>query len=227
MGKPGATESKPSSDGAATALTKSVEEACKSDGSTTLDKKQCGCDRATIIITIQRSNDATGATLGTFEVHTEGKPEMGTVTGHTLEPSRGNYERVAGRGEKDYPIPAQTYDGRVKTGSGKNGNVPDHANEAVEVEGVTGFSDILLHVGNSANDTEGCILLGSSADTKGETVGGSVAKNKEVLDYIAKVQKECGKSTTTIRVIVNDPAAAEAKPAESPPTKTKPAESQP
>jgi len=71
-----------------------------------------------ILITICRESDkCTTCTKGKITV--TGGSGAGP-SGVTLEQPKG--KRDLGNGNKDYPIPAGTYPGHVKTGSSKNGN---------------------------------------------------------------------------------------------------------
>lgn len=170
-----------------------------------------------IIITIQRDPDDPTADCSSGNMAVEIKPNEGDISqaadptgnlkGGAVEPKRGKRDLNKGAGVKDYPIPAGAYDADVKTGSGKNPNVPGHAHEAIELKNVKGFHDILIHVGNTAKDTEGCILIGTRDDKKRCMVASSVAKNKELLDLIQKVKAadKTNTKTTTIKVVIKDP----------------------
>jgi hypothetical protein len=170
-----------------------------------------------IVITIQRDADDADADCTSGKMTVEVKPNKGdtskdddptgSLEAGTVEPKRGKHDLKKGAGEKDYPIPAGEYDADVKKNSGKNPTVKGHNNEAVELKDVKGFTDILIHVGNFAKNTEGCILIGTRDDKKPCTVAKSVDKNKELLDLIQKVKDANAKQKekTTIKVIIEDP----------------------
>jgi hypothetical protein len=133
--------------------------------------------------------------------------QMGSLEAGTVEPKRGKYDMNKEAGMKDYPIPAGTYDADIKSGSSKNPNVPGHAHEVVEVKNVEGFADVLIHVGNTSKDTEGCILIGTRNDKLPCMVSSSNDKNKQLLDLIEKV-KDTNKANgeqTTITIVIQDP----------------------
>lgn len=56
---------------------------------------------------------------------------------------------------EDKPIPAGTYRVKLMPAAAN----PKHG-ESWEVQNVPGRTDILFHVGNDADDSEGCILVG-------------------------------------------------------------------
>lgn len=169
-----------------------------------------------VIIRIQRDPDDPNAGCTSGKLTVEVKPNKGdksndddptgSLDAGTVEPKRGKYDLGKGAGKKDYPIPAGEYEADVKKNSGKNPKVKGHKNEAIELKDVKGFTDILIHVGNTAKDTEGCILIGTRDDKKPCTVTKSNDKNQELLDLIQKVKDadKANKEKTTIQVIVKD-----------------------
>lgn len=57
----------------------------------------------------------------------------------------------------------------------------------LEIMGVIQFTDILIHTGNSAKDTAGCLLVGSSAALPARNwMGASVQAYKTIYPRIAK-----------------------------------------
>ncbi len=59
-----------------------------------------------------------------------------------------------------------------------------HYGGVVEISGVPGCTDILIHVGNTDDDTSGCILLGNSANISSYTISYSVACYKEIYPLL-------------------------------------------
>ncbi len=184
------------------------------ENASTLTTKQCKQDVAIIITVARKSTAATDATLGDLDVRRVGD-KSAAVTGATLEQPAGT--RNIGHGSKTYPIPAGTYNAHIKNGSTKNGNVTGHRNQVIELESVDRFNYIFMHVGNTSTDTDGCILLGGSSvltpvkDKKTKkvlsqkgSITASVAKNKEVLDFVDLVKTENEGKDPKITVIISN-----------------------
>jgi RHS repeat-associated protein len=99
--------------------------------------------QATIEIDIERTTETEESTIGILSV------DSGKVSGVTLElPDLGNKPNVS-------CIPCGRYEG-VRTSSARLG-------EVIALRYVRGRTDILVHAGNTPNDTRGCILVGASA----------------------------------------------------------------
>ena len=64
--------------------------------------------------------------------------------------------------------------------------------ECIWVQNVPWFSEILIHVGNTAKDTKGCILVGMSSDVLG------VKDSKTALKKMLDILKGKGKITVEI-----------------------------
>lgn len=88
------------------------------------------------------------------------------------------------------PIPAGTYTVRFLPH-------PLHG-MAWEVTGVTGHTGILFHVGNDADDSEGCILLGSGFALNAVALAGSRVAYQRFLRFLRKLD--------TFTLTVHDPA---------------------
>jgi hypothetical protein len=89
-------------------------------------------------------------------------------------------------------IPAGEYKVTLRTVGGKHqkyrGRFPYMHEGMLWVRDVPGFEYILIHVGNTDDDTEGCLLVGNSAveNVDGEgSIGSSVAAYKRIYPPIA------------------------------------------
>ncbi len=71
----------------------------------------------------------------------------------------------------------------------------------LQVLNVPNFEYILIHVGNTDDDTAGCLLLGSDALTGGNRLGRSVYA---YVDFYEKVINEAISGNVTIEYIDND-----------------------
>ena len=108
-----------------------------------------------ICVCIQRG-DPMGkhATFGTLKMSVDGQKGDGwSMECSTLEPIKGNYalEEVA----KNYPIPADSYVGHEK-------DFDKHFAIALDDKEGSGFTSVLIHVGNFTWDTTACILPGAT-----------------------------------------------------------------
>ena len=56
----------------------------------------------------------------------------------------------------------------------------------LELQNVPGFDSIYIHIGNTALDTEGCIIVGATATTKG-FIGDSTITFRVLYEKICKV----------------------------------------
>jgi hypothetical protein len=199
----------------------------KLEPSATSDKKVCKA-RVDVIITVTRKQYTDDATLGTFDARRVGDAAA-AVTGGTLEQKSGTFDLGKGKGTKTYPVAAGTYNGlmrgdpsnNVKT-SKNNAVAAPYSRHAIEVLGVPGFGDVLLHIGTVPRDTEGCILLGGATvvtDTPikegkkvvrtehhGSITGGTTRqKNWDLLDFVYKVKEENDGEMPKITVVIKDP----------------------
>lgn len=52
------------------------------------------------------------------------------------------------------------------------------------LEGVPGYSGVRIHVGNNAEHTHGCVLVGDSWDKTSASIGGSVAAFKRLMGVL-------------------------------------------
>lgn len=89
----------------------------------------------------------------------------------------------------DTRIPAGTYGLAVRNYGGHHNKYglrfPSIHEGMIEVVGVPGFTDILIHIGNFAKDTDGCILVGGSITAN----NGKPYLSKSEDAYISLYQK--------------------------------------
>lgn len=75
-------------------------------------------------------------------------------------------------------IPAGTYKLKLRKFGGLHlkyaGKFPEHKG-MIELENVPGFTDVLIHLGNTEKDTAGCILVGDGAISSGEVTQSTTA----------------------------------------------------
>jgi RHS repeat-associated protein len=138
-----------------------------------------------ISILIQRGPETSKSTPGSYS--TSGV----TASGRTLElPGRENLPFKS-------RIPAGTYKA-TRHNSPSLGSV-------LKLHEVPGRSDILLHPGNTPDDTKGCILPGTTASTD-KVLHSKLALTGLLvgIDFIAKIDKANGESTS-IWVTIQDP----------------------
>ena len=107
-------------------------------------------------LTVQRYPSVQGATIGTLSID-------GVFECFTLEDDIREVEGLA--------VGAWKVDGKTAIPAGKYRVAIDHSTrfgcDMPHVLDVPGFAGIRIHSGNSASDTEGCLLLGQSRTTNG------------------------------------------------------------
>ena len=90
-------------------------------------------------------------------------------------------------------IPAGTYEIKLRKEGGMN------AKYAIKyvwhkgmlwLQNVDNFEWVYIHIGNSPEDTQGCILVGSGCDIGGEMVTGSGKAYYRIYEKIAKAIKD-------------------------------------
>jgi len=126
---------------------------------------------STVNIELVRTTETSNSTIGTFNI------DNGEVEGYILEEAGGTATEQTTAGS-DKRINEGEYDVLPYSST----KYPDN----YELQDVEGRSKILIHVGNTAADTEGCLLCGSTKST--DFVGGSSTKFNEVRNYIKSVQ---------------------------------------
>jgi predicted chitinase len=133
----------------------------------------------TVTIRLVRKWQTTKSTIGEFTI------DGSDIKGFILE-EKGPDTTVSG---KEQRIPIGTYNLVWHSGT-KFKNVLKLHNSAVSINRA-----ILIHPGNSAENTEGCLLPGSSKST--DWVSGSKDKVKEINDYVNSVGIENAKIIIT------------------------------
>lgn len=115
-------------------------------------------------LTVRRHKSKDGATLG--ELFVNGKFECYTVEDEIREVKGLTVQQYKVPGKT--AIPAGTYDVILSLSNRFKTVLP-------EILNVEGFTGVRIHPGNSAKDTEGCLLTGQLIDDKQMMVGKSVA----------------------------------------------------
>lgn len=138
--------------------------------------------------------------LPSTEEHTLGALVVGgTVRAFTVE-DKGRAVKVPGVTR----IPAGTYRLKVRTFGGFHQRYAlkfgAFHRGMIEIADVPGFSDVLIHIGNTAQDTRGCVLVGQGAEVTG-TLANSTLAYQELYSYLFP-RVERGEATLTI----HDPA---------------------
>lgn len=129
-------------------------------------------------ISVLRYNDTGDATLGLFLID-------GKFYGYTLEDE---FRHVAA-GEKvmhETRIPEGNYKIELRTFGGhheKYSHRYDFHKGMLQIMDVPGFTDILIHTGNTDEHTSGCVLVGD-LPTSRETIGHSVKCYSEIYPVI-------------------------------------------
>ena len=141
-----------------------------------------------ITITVQRTDENATRTLGTMAVTNDANGN--TLNLYTLElPDAGNANNIS-------RINADTYDATRRTS-------PKHG-EVVRLADQNGRTDVLIHPGNTAANTQGCILPGTG-QTANSVTGSQNARNHLIsyIDAIRNADNAAG-MTTNISVVVNN-----------------------
>lgn len=140
---------------------------------------------------VVRYNSSDDFTLGMLLDETNGKHFLC----YTLEDEHRD-EKVM----HETRIPAGTYKITLRTVGGFHtryqAKYGDMHKGMLWVRDVPGFEYILIHTGNTDEHTSGCLLVGSTSDTKG-FVGGSVNAYKKIYPAIAKALEDGEEVTIT------------------------------
>jgi RHS repeat-associated protein len=158
---------------------------CRNNPVTFLDK-----DGLTeISITINRTGANTTRTLGIMSV--TNNTNNTSLSLFTLGlPDNSNQVNTS-------RINADTYDAETWVS-------PTHGN-VVKLEDKNNRTNVLIHPGNTASDTQGCILPGT-AQTDNSVTGSKAARN-QIINHINNIKNidNSSNQTTTIKVVINNP----------------------
>jgi len=131
-------------------------------------------------LTLQRFHDTGDSTLGLLSLNSE-------FFCFTLED-----QHQAAKVPKETRIPAGTYDIKLRTEGGmheKYKKYPFHQG-MLWLQKVPGFEWVYIHVGNTDDHTEGCILTGYACDSAGRgTVQNSAAAYSDLYKAVIKALK--------------------------------------
>lgn len=132
-------------------------------------------------LTLNRGPTVQGATLGLL------RNADGLVICHTLEDS---VREVAGQPVLAWKVPGRT---AIPRGTYRVTfvNSPRFGPRTLALSDVPGFSDIRIHGGNTAADTEGCILLGLQV-TETAIVGGTSRPAVDLVKSIVQATIDYG-----------------------------------
>ena len=102
-------------------------------------------------------------------------------------------------------IPDGLYDVRLKPFGGFHRKYKerfDFHDGMLHVQNVPGFTDILIHIGNTEKDTAGCLLVGRNANTNGAL---TITSSKlAYTSFYQKVVKAAANGTLKIRYVDED-----------------------
>jgi len=110
----------------------------------------------------------------------------GSFAAHTLE-DEGRTTKVWG----ETRIPDGTYNIKLRTVGGHHARYlkkfgEDFHKGMLWIQDVPGFEYILIHIGNTTDDTAGCLLVGSTADKNRGFTGNSGNTYKEIYSKVAR-----------------------------------------
>jgi hypothetical protein len=129
-------------------------------------------------ITITRDTYTKNSVIGKINVSSTLIPD--TYLGNTLE------DAIGGDCQCKDPISQGKYNAFIRK---------DHNPNRIELKGVPNYTNVQIHIGNSARDVKGCFAVG---DIRGlDFVGGSRPAMNKILDIIRKD----GSENITVNVI--------------------------
>jgi hypothetical protein len=135
-----------------------------------------------MLITVNRFTSDQDATLSTINID-------GVFECFGLEDEQ-RIDKVPG----ETRIPSGFYSIRLRTAGGFHSNYggrfSDNHEGMLQVMDVPGFEFILIHVGNTDEDTAGCLLVGCNANTsKNLSLGSSVKAYKRLYSRVIEAAK--------------------------------------
>lgn len=138
-------------------------------------------------ITLKRKLAAAGFTLGVLTMGTVSLHQYNTVEDTVRKLSNCTQTTCTGKIAGKTAIPAGRYEIRDTYS-------PRFKKHVLELIGVPGFQGVRIHSGNTADDTEGCLILG----LKGTEIG--VAESRAAM---AQFNADVRKALTKGRVFIN------------------------
>lgn len=114
------------------------------------------------------------------------------ITGMFLEPTA-DYDRSSAAGS-DTAINYGTYGVVPSTYHGNSGYY--------EVIGVDGRSAIKIHAGNMGNDTEGCLLLGTTGAYNSQTGESTVSNSRNMLNQLTDFFDQYGSDSIKMNISI-------------------------
>jgi len=153
-------------------------------------------DGLKVTITINRNNNGSSVTKGTFSVSSD--LVSTTTSGYTLEPPSNHATKNK--------ISAGTYTGFTRT-TASNGT--DYSYRRVQLNTpVTGedgnaMYGAQIHNGNYLSNTQGCVLFGNDEGVTDATISTSVGASGTAMDNLNALIDEDGSGE--IEIIINDP----------------------
>jgi len=129
--------------------------------------------------------------------HTIGILQIGTHASMTIEDAF-HAPKIQGKTR----IPSGSYDVGLRQDSPMARRYADKFGDGhkgmIWVKNVPDFTYVYLHIGNESRDTEGCVLVGRTADIKKGFIGGSADAYKELYPLIMYAHKQGEQITITI-----------------------------
>lgn len=125
-----------------------------------------------------RLDDNGHSTIGTM--HTNGEFECFTLEDTHNEPKIYGKTRIP---SGEYTIQLRTTGGMNTAYAKKYG---DKHHGMLWLQDVPDFEWVYLHSGNTDEDTDGCILVGNSCDSKAGTIGDSRNAYEKLYDKVSK-----------------------------------------
>jgi hypothetical protein len=144
-----------------------------------------------MLLTLVRQFQIADATIGALSI--DGKFQC-----HTLEDIQRD-KKIAGK----TAIPCGNYNVTLEASPRFSAKYKERGLGAKlpRLHGVPGFEGVLIHIGNTAADTHGCILVGSWARSSKNAISGSTAAYK-------KLHKALSDSTSAVRIAITSEVVA-------------------